>query len=134
MSIAPAKLPKTLLEPPFWGPDGRYRPPVENGELPAELPGHLELPEENGEIVENFRETPQSDSCSIRSSGRSSSGSIPTSISHWAMIAGSTGGWPTRPSEGSSARTGSMCRACLLSSGVISAVPMCSGRRTSGPP
>ncbi len=59
MSIAPAKLPKALPEPPFFGPDGRYRPPVENGELPVELPGHLDLPEENGEIVENFREAPQ---------------------------------------------------------------------------
>ena len=54
MSIAPSR-PK----PPFYGPDGRYRPPAENGALPLLLPGHLELPEENGEIVENFREQPQ---------------------------------------------------------------------------
>ena len=29
-------------------------------ELPDHLPDHLELPEENGEIVKNFRELPQS--------------------------------------------------------------------------
>jgi Uma2 family endonuclease len=59
MSIAPLEPRKPLPPPPFYGPDGLYRPPAENGELPAHLPGHLELPEENGEIVENFREAPQ---------------------------------------------------------------------------
>jgi len=45
---------------PFFGPDRLYRPPVEEGvEVPAHLPSHMELPEENGEIVENFREAPQ---------------------------------------------------------------------------
>ena len=45
---------------PFFGPDGLYRPPVQEGvEIPSQLPSHLELPEENGEIVENFREQPQ---------------------------------------------------------------------------
>jgi hypothetical protein len=42
MSIAPAKPSPTV-------PD-----------LPDHLPDHLELPESNGEIVENFRELPQS--------------------------------------------------------------------------
>ncbi|MHB1558208.1 MAG: Uma2 family endonuclease [Isosphaeraceae bacterium] len=46
-------------DPPYYDLDGRYRPPSDLGELPPELPGHLDLPEENGEIVENFRETPQ---------------------------------------------------------------------------
>jgi Uma2 family endonuclease len=59
MSIAPSQQAKVLAEPPYYGPDGRYRPPTDLGELPHDLPGHLELPEENGEIVENFREAPQ---------------------------------------------------------------------------
>jgi Uma2 family endonuclease len=46
-------------KPPFYGPDGRYLPPAENGKLPTHLPDHLELPDENDEIVENFREQPQ---------------------------------------------------------------------------
>ena len=133
MSIAPAKLPGTLPEPPFWGPDGRYRPPVDNGELPAELPGHLEFPEDNGEIVENFRETPQSvllDSVIAPILERLH----PATISRWATIAASTGGWPTRPREGSSARTGFMSRACRRSSVGIIGVPTSSGRSRSGPP
>jgi hypothetical protein len=47
-------------KPPFFGPDHLYRPPVQEGvEPPLHLPSHMELPEENGEIVENFREAPQ---------------------------------------------------------------------------
>lgn len=47
-------------QPPFYGPDGLYRPPVQEGvEIPPQLPSHLELPDENGKIVENFREAPQ---------------------------------------------------------------------------
>ena len=60
MSVAPSKPVETRAKPPFYGPDNRYFPPVEHGvALPLDLPSHLELPEENGEIVENFRETPQ---------------------------------------------------------------------------
>ena len=61
MSLAPSQPGKTRPKPPSWGwgPDGRYTPLTDNGELPLHLPGHLELPEENGEIVENFREQPQ---------------------------------------------------------------------------
>jgi Uma2 family endonuclease len=60
MSIAPSQPARSLREPPYYGPDGRYDPPSDIGEIPPdELPGHLELPEENGEIVENFREAPQ---------------------------------------------------------------------------
>lgn len=60
MAIAPSQATRAVREPPFYGPDGRYDPPSDIGEvLYDELPGHLELPEDNGEIVENFRETPQ---------------------------------------------------------------------------
>ncbi len=61
MSLAPSQPGKTRPKSPSWGwgPDGRYTPLTEDGELPPHLPGHLELPEENGEIVENFREQPQ---------------------------------------------------------------------------
>jgi Uma2 family endonuclease len=61
MSVAPYQPGKTRPKPPSWGwgPDGRYTPLTDDGELPRHLPGHLELPEENGEIVENFREQPQ---------------------------------------------------------------------------
>src|SRR5262249_7549948 len=44
MSIATASAPTTTRHP----------------DLPAHLPGHLELPETNGENVENFRDLPQS--------------------------------------------------------------------------
>jgi hypothetical protein len=60
MSLITSKRTDISTEPPFYGPDGVYRPPVQEGvEVPAQLPSHLELPEENGEIVENFREAPQ---------------------------------------------------------------------------
>ena len=60
MSIASSQPIETRRRPPFYGPDQRYVPPTENGvALPDPLPGHLELPDENDEIVENFRETPQ---------------------------------------------------------------------------
>jgi Uma2 family endonuclease len=60
MSIASSQPIETSRRPPFYGPDQRYWPPADNGlALPDPLPGHLELPDENGEIVENFRETPQ---------------------------------------------------------------------------
>jgi hypothetical protein len=44
MSIERSRPRKAKPNPPFWGPDGRYRPPSENGELPLHLPDHLELP------------------------------------------------------------------------------------------
>ncbi len=71
MSVAPSRSGKTRpsqpepskspSKPPSWGwgPDGRYTPLTADGKLPDPLPGHLELPEENDEIVENFREQPQ---------------------------------------------------------------------------
>jgi len=60
MSVASSQPVETRPKPPFYGPDHRYLPPAENGvALPLHLPSHLDLPEENGEIVENFRETPQ---------------------------------------------------------------------------
>jgi len=60
MSVTISKRTDISTEPPFYGPDGLYRPPVQDGtEIPPHLPGHMELPEENGEIVENFREAPQ---------------------------------------------------------------------------
>jgi Uma2 family endonuclease len=60
MSIASSQPIETRRRPPFYGPDQRYTPPADNGvALPDPLPGHMELPDENDEIVENFRETPQ---------------------------------------------------------------------------
>jgi Putative restriction endonuclease len=60
MSIASSGPIETRRRPPFYGPDQRYVPPTDNGvALPDPLPGHMELPDENDEIVENFRETPQ---------------------------------------------------------------------------
>jgi hypothetical protein len=61
MSVAPSRSDKTRTKTPSWGwgPDGRYTPLTDDGKLPAHLPDHLELPEENDEIVENFREQPQ---------------------------------------------------------------------------
>jgi hypothetical protein len=59
MSVDISKTARPKPKPPFYGPDNRYYPPSENGELPVHLPDHLELPDENGEIVENFREQPQ---------------------------------------------------------------------------
>ena len=59
MSVDISKPARPKPKPPFYGPDNRYYPPAENGELPIHLPDHLELPDENGEIVENFREQPQ---------------------------------------------------------------------------
>ncbi len=60
MSIASSQPMGTKRRPPFFGPDGRYVPPTDEGvALPDPLPGHLELPEENDEIVENWREDPQ---------------------------------------------------------------------------
>jgi hypothetical protein len=45
MSNGPSQPRKTPREPPYYGPDGRYYPPSDIGELPAdELPGHWELP------------------------------------------------------------------------------------------
>jgi hypothetical protein len=44
MSVERSRPRKAKPNPPFWGPDGRYRPPSENGELPLHLPDHLELP------------------------------------------------------------------------------------------
>ena len=61
MSVPPYKPVETRAKPPFYGPDNRYLPPTENGAaLPSQLPGHLELPEENGEFAQSFRELPQS--------------------------------------------------------------------------
>ena len=60
MSIASSQPIETRRRPPFYGPDQRYVPPADNGvALPDPLPGHMELPDENDEIVENFREAPQ---------------------------------------------------------------------------
>jgi hypothetical protein len=60
MSIASSQPIETRPRPPFYGPDQRYVPPVDAGvALPDPLPGHKELPDENDEIVENFREAPQ---------------------------------------------------------------------------
>jgi Uma2 family endonuclease len=60
MSIASSQPIETGRRPPFYGPDQRYVPPADNGvALPHPLPGHMELPDENDEIVENFREAPQ---------------------------------------------------------------------------
>jgi Uma2 family endonuclease len=59
MSVDISEIARPRPKPPFYGPDNRYLPPAENGELPFHLPDHLELPYENGEIVENFRENPQ---------------------------------------------------------------------------
>jgi Uma2 family endonuclease len=60
MSIASSQPLETRRLPPFYGPDDRYVPPTDDGvALPDPLPGHMELPDENDEIVENFRETPQ---------------------------------------------------------------------------
>ena len=79
-------------------------------DLPDHLPGHLELPEENGEIVENFRELPQSLLLS------SAIWPVLERIHpdrHFAVgqIAESTGGSPTLPREGRSPRIGFMCPA-----------------------
>jgi hypothetical protein len=60
MSRTVSSRPDISIRPPFFGVDRLYRPPVQEGvEVPPHLPSHLELPEENGEIVENFREAPQ---------------------------------------------------------------------------
>jgi Uma2 family endonuclease len=59
MSDESSRQRKAMPKPPFYGPAGRYLPPAENGELPLHLPGHLELPDENDEIGDNFREGPQ---------------------------------------------------------------------------
>jgi hypothetical protein len=60
MSLAISRRTDISTQLPYFGPDGLYRPPVQEGvEVPLQLPGHMELPEENGEIVENFREQPQ---------------------------------------------------------------------------
>ncbi len=60
MSVASSQPIETRPKPPFFGPDGRYVPPADEGVVvPDPLPGHRELPEENDEIVENFREAPQ---------------------------------------------------------------------------
>ena len=61
MSVASSQPVETRPKPPFYGPDRPLSAAGENGvALPLHLPSHLELPEENGEIVENFREAPQS--------------------------------------------------------------------------
>jgi hypothetical protein len=60
MSLIISRRTDISTQPPFFGPDRLYRPPVQEGvEIPPHLPSHMELPEENGEIVENFREQPQ---------------------------------------------------------------------------
>jgi hypothetical protein len=60
MSIVSSESNETTRRPPFYGPDLRYVPPIDDGfVLPDPLPGHLELPEENGEFAQSFRETPQ---------------------------------------------------------------------------
>jgi hypothetical protein len=56
MSLKNPKRTDISTDVPYWGPDGLYRPPVEEGvEVPPSLPGHLELPPVNGEIVECLR-------------------------------------------------------------------------------
>ena len=60
MSIASSQPMGIKRRPPFYGPDQRYVPPIDDDVVvPDPLPGHLELPDENDEIVENFREAPQ---------------------------------------------------------------------------
>jgi len=49
MSVESSQPWKAKPKPPFYGPDGRYLPPAENGELPLHPPGHMELPGENVE-------------------------------------------------------------------------------------
>jgi len=44
VSVEGSRRRKAKPNPPFYGPDGRYLPPAENGELPLDLPGHMELP------------------------------------------------------------------------------------------
>jgi hypothetical protein len=58
MSAVSSQPVEATPRPPFYGPDHRYLPPPEIGvALPLHLPSHLELPEENGEIVEQFDTT-----------------------------------------------------------------------------
>jgi Uma2 family endonuclease len=60
VSIGSSEPAETRRHLPFWGADQRYLPPTDNGvALPDPLPGHRELPDENGESKENFREVPQ---------------------------------------------------------------------------
>ena len=124
MSIASSQPIETRRRPPFYGPDQRYVPPTDNGvAVPDPLPGHLELPDENDEIVENFREAAPRQPPATRPSGPSSSGSIPTGILPSATIAESTGSSPTPWNEARSAPTGFMCRAFLpFSMGTIVAL------------